>query len=220
MKWNKRIMIIMVIASLATMTACKNSESSAAINKGDEIGGQKEEKSVTPSDSKAEDKDQEADTAESESESTQGTTSSLESDSTEESEQKENQSVEDPKTNLDGMKSQYMKQLNETKAAFEEEAERSNDYSTYALKYFEDRRFDAWDAHLNEVYGMLKENLSADQFDQLKQEQRLWIKSRDTSAMEASEKFRGTTSEHLEYSATLANLTEARCYDLVRTYMK
>jgi uncharacterized protein YecT (DUF1311 family) len=213
MKWNKRITIIMVIVSLATLTACKNSESSAAINKGDEIGGQKAEKGDTPSDSKA-------DTAESESESTQGTTSSLESDSTEESEQKENQSVEDPKTNLAAMKSQYMKQFNKTKAAFEEEAERSNDYSTYALKYFEDRRFDAWDVHLNEVYGVLKENLPANQFDQLKQEQRLWIKSRDTAAMEASEKFRGTTSEHLEYSATLANQTESRCYDLVRTYMK
>jgi uncharacterized protein YecT (DUF1311 family) len=220
MKWNKRIMIILVIVSLVTMTACKNSESSVAINNGDEIGELKAEKGDTPPDSKEEDKDQEEDTAELESESAEVTTSSLESDSTEKSDQKENQSEDYPKTNLDGMQSQYIKQLDETKAAFEEEAELSNDYSTYALKYFEDRRFDAWDAHLNEVYGMLKENLPADQFNQLKQEQRLWIKSRDTSAMEASEKFRGTTSEHLEYSATLANLTESRCYNLVRIYMK
>lgn len=205
MKWNKRIMIIMVIAILATMTACKNSESSAAVNKGNEIGNRKGEKGDTTSDPKA-------DTAELENESTHG-------DSTKESDQKESHS-EDPKTNLDGIQSQYMKQLDETQEEFEEEAELSNDYSTYALKYFEDRRFDAWDAHLNEVYSVLKASLPAGQFDQLKQEQRLWIKSRDTRALEASETFKGTTSEHLEYSATLANLTESRCYELVRTYMK
>ena len=198
-------MIIMVIAILATMTACKNSESSAAVNKGDEIGNRKGEKGDTTSDPRA-------DTAELENESTQG-------DSTKESDQKESHS-EEPKTNLAGMQSQYMKHLDETKATFEEGAELNKDYSTYELKYFEDRRFDAWDSHLNEIYGVLKVNLPTDQFDQLKEEQRLWIKSRDAGALEASETFKGTTSEHLEYSATLANLTESRCYDLVRTYMK
>ncbi|MEW4326913.1 lysozyme inhibitor LprI family protein [Rossellomorea marisflavi] len=219
MKWNKRIMIILVIAILATMTACKSSESSAAVQKQDETGEPKTEKGNTLSDSKAENKNQDAETAESESDSSHETTSSSEGDSTEESAQEESQS-EDPKTNLAGMQSQYMKHLDETKATFEEEAELNKDYSTYELKYFEDRRFDAWDAQLNEIYGVLKVNLPTDQFDQLKEEQRLWIKSRDAGALEASETFKGTTSEHLEYSATLANLTESRCYDLVRTYMK
>ncbi|WP_370294566.1 lysozyme inhibitor LprI family protein [Rossellomorea marisflavi] len=225
MKWNKRIIIILVIGILASMTACKSSESSSTVQKQDETGEAKAEKADTTSDSKAESKqeseNQEADTAESENESSQETTSTSEDDATEESDQKGSQTEEGSKTNLEGMQSQYVDKLDETKKTFEEEnAALTGNESTYELKYIEDRRFDAWDAHLNEIYGVLKVNLPTDQFDQLKEEQRLWIKSRDTGAMEASETFKGTTSEHLEYSATLANLTEARCYDLVRTYMR
>ncbi|MBV6682416.1 DUF1311 domain-containing protein [Bacillus sp. JRC01] len=225
MKWNKRIIIILVIGILASMTACKNSESSATVQKQDETGEAKAEKGDTTSDSKAESKqeseNQEADTAESENESSQETTSSSEDDATEESDQKESQTEEGSKSNRKGIQSQYVNELDETKAKFEEEdSNQTGNESTYELKYFEDRRFEAWDAHLNEVYSVLKANLPADQFDQLKEEQRLWIKSRDASAKEASEQFKGGTHEQVEYTATLANLTEARCYDLVRTYMK
>ena len=67
------------------------------------------------------------------------------------------------------MQSQYVNELDETKAKFEEEdSNQTGNESTYELKYFKDRRFEAWDAHLNEIYSVLKANLPADQFDQLK----------------------------------------------------
>lgn len=83
----------------------------------------------------------------------------------------------------------------------------------------ENDRWEAWDELLNEVYGILKGQLSAEEMDQLRNEQRDWIKYRDDNALQASQKYKGGTQEHLEYVAVLADLTEVRCYELVEDYM-
>lgn len=116
------------------------------------------------------------------------------------------------------LKEKYQKIINETKKEAEELG--ATDSSTYALKKVEDDRWEMWDQLLNEIYGALKEQLSAEEMDQLKEEQRNWIKNRDKRALEASLKFKGGTQEHLEYTAVLANITEERCYELVEGYMK
>ncbi len=115
------------------------------------------------------------------------------------------------------LKDEYLKKLSETKTLTDKME--ATDTSTYALKKVEDDRWDLWDALLNEVYGVLNEQLPTDEMDQLRQEQRDWIKFRDDTALEASHKFKGGTQEHLEYSAVSANLTEERCYELVEDYM-
>ncbi|WP_404458480.1 lysozyme inhibitor LprI family protein [Sutcliffiella horikoshii] len=116
------------------------------------------------------------------------------------------------------LKEKYLHQLDDTKKEAEELE--PTDSSTYALKKVENDRWELWDELLNEIYGVLKEQLSAEEMDQLREEQRNWIKFRDDSALEASHKFKGGTQEHLEYVAVLANLTEERCYELVANYMK
>lgn len=116
------------------------------------------------------------------------------------------------------LKEKYLQQLDDTKKEAEELE--PIDSSTYALKKVENDRWELWDELLNEIYGVLKEQLSAEEMDQLREEQRNWIKFRDDSALEASHKFKGGTQEHLEYVAVLANLTEERCYELVANYMK
>lgn len=84
----------------------------------------------------------------------------------------------------------------------------------------ENDRWELWDKLLNEIYGVLKEQLSPEEMDQLREEQRNWVKYRDDSALEASLKYNGATQERLEYVAVLAKLTEDRCYELVENYMK
>jgi uncharacterized protein YecT (DUF1311 family) len=116
------------------------------------------------------------------------------------------------------LKEEYLIRLNDTKKEAEELE--ATDSSTYALKKVENDRWDTWDQLLNEIYGVLKEQLPPEEMDQLKEEQRNWIKFRDDSALEASQKFKGGTQEHLEYVAVLANLTEERCYELVEDYMR
>ncbi|MFS0824352.1 lysozyme inhibitor LprI family protein [Bacillus sp. 1P02SD] len=114
-------------------------------------------------------------------------------------------------------KDEYLKKLNNTK----KEADRmeATDTSTFALKKLENDRWEIWDGLLNDIYGVLNEQLPTDEMDQLREEQRKWIKYRDDTALEASNKYKGGTQEHLEYVAVLANLTEERCYELVEDYM-
>ena len=115
-------------------------------------------------------------------------------------------------------KEEYLQKLNTTKQATEELE--ATDSSTFALKKVENDRWEMWDALLNEVYGVLKKQLSTEEMDQLRTEQRNWIKHRDDTALEASQKYKGGTQEHLEYVAVLANFTEERCYQLVANYVK
>ncbi|MEA3320685.1 MAG: lysozyme inhibitor LprI family protein [Bacillota bacterium] len=116
------------------------------------------------------------------------------------------------------VKEKYLQQLEYTKKEAEELE--ATDSSTYALKKVENDRWELWDNLLNEIYGVLEEQLPAEEMDELREEQRNWITYRDDRALEASLKYKGGTQEHLEYVAVLANLTEERCYELVTNYMK
>ncbi|MGG0718296.1 lysozyme inhibitor LprI family protein [Robertmurraya massiliosenegalensis] len=118
------------------------------------------------------------------------------------------------------LKEDYVKKLNETKIEMDELRQNPTDSSTYAMKNAEGQRFDVWDGLLNEVYAVLKEQLPTEEMDQLREKQREWIKYRDSTALEASEKYKGGTQEQLEYTAVLNDLTEERCFELVEEYMK
>lgn len=119
------------------------------------------------------------------------------------------------------MKEEYQQKLATIKEEVEEiRRSYSNDSSTYAMKKVEGDRYDLWDGLLNEVYGVLKEQLSSEEMNQLREEQRNWITYRDDTAKEASLQYQGGTQEHLEYVVVLADLTEERCYELVEDYMK
>jgi uncharacterized protein YecT (DUF1311 family)/outer membrane murein-binding lipoprotein Lpp len=127
---------------------------------------------------------------------------------------------EDPSANnTDGsLKEEYLKKL--TIAKKETEELEATDSSTYALKEVENKRWEIWDQLLNAIYGALKVQLSQEEMELLREEQRNWIKSRDERALEASNEYKGGTQEQLEYVAVLANLTEERCNELVEKYMK
>ncbi|ADU29526.1 lysozyme inhibitor LprI family protein [Evansella cellulosilytica] len=127
---------------------------------------------------------------------------------------------DDPSHNITevNMKEKYMNKLDDTRKETEELE--AVDSSTYALKEVENTRWDIWDQLLNEIYGVIQEQLTVEEMDQLREKQRSWIKYRDDRALEASEIYKGGTQEHLEYVSVLANLTEERCYELVEGYMK
>lgn len=118
------------------------------------------------------------------------------------------------------LKEDYLKKLDETKIEMDYLRQNPTDSSTYAMKNAEGQRFDVWDGLLNEVYGVLQGQLSPEEMNKLREEQRAWIKHRDSTALEASEKYKGGTQEQLEYTTVLNNLTEERCFELVEVYMK
>ncbi|MCC3358820.1 lysozyme inhibitor LprI family protein [Bacillus sp. REN16] len=207
MKNNRKYLIVILTVSLVfLLAACKNSTDKSNAAADDLSQNNSSSQSTDDDSSNGNSKEDPANT---------------DNDNTKEkvdTAQNEPAKTEDTSTNTTGdLKEEYFKKLNDTKA--EADKMEATDTSTYALKKVEDDRWDLWDALLNELYGVLNEQLPADEMEQLRQEQRDWIKFRDDTALEASHKFKGGTQEHLEYSAVSANLTEERCYELVEGYM-
>lgn len=118
------------------------------------------------------------------------------------------------------LKEGYLAKLAELKNEFEDARANPEDYTTYAMKKVEGDIFDTIDSLLNEIYGVLKEQLSAVEMEQLRAEQREWITYRDNTAKAESEKYKGGTMEPLVYTTVLNDLTEKRCLELVEQYMK
>lgn len=113
-------------------------------------------------------------------------------------------------------KEAYLEKLNDM---FEADRYAESAETMVEMEEQEEKRFKKWDEELNKIYGMLEESLSKDEMEQLREEQREWVKERDDSAKEASLKYKGGSTETLEYIATQASLTRERCFQLVAHYM-
>lgn len=121
-----------------------------------------------------------------------------------------------------GTKNAYINKLNNIEVdlrslqyVYENESSSGADVREAAAKELE-----AWDNALNEIYDVLKTQLSASEMDSLRSEQREWIKFRDKKGEEAAAPFEGGTGATLERLSVLGQLTKERCYELVNVYMK
>ena len=78
--------------------------------------------------------------------------------------------------------------------------------------------YEAWDKELNRIYALLMEKLSAEQREELKITQRLWIKERDKSASQYADSFEGGSFSQAAYNDILLQFTEERTLELVSIY--
>lgn len=115
---------------------------------------------------------------------------------------------------------EYIQKLNNIEASLAELDYLYENGITSEMKEAESITYERWDNALNEVYGVLKTQLSSAEMDALRQEQRKWITDRDNTATAESLEFEGGTMESLQYLSTLARMTKERCYELVTVYMK
>lgn len=114
-------------------------------------------------------------------------------------------------------KEEYMQKLN----SIEDEVNiLSYDGSTLEMKETSSNVLKKWDDALNEIYSVLKSQLSSSEMESLKGEQREWIVTRDAGAEESASEFEGGTMYDLEYTEALGRITKERCYELVEVYMK
>ncbi|MBS4218356.1 DUF1311 domain-containing protein [Bacillus sp. FJAT-49711] len=210
MKKNRTFLIVILTVVLCILAACGNAaDKSNAEPKEQPLHSSSSNIDITAIDENPEHTSEETDNNEvSDKEDTSISSNDAENSSNLDSDMTENQ------------KEEYLKKFNDTKKEMDELQRNSKDTATYAMKKVEDDRYDVWDEWLNEVYGVLKAQISTEEMDELRKEQRDWIKHRDDTALEASFKYKGGTAEHLEYVTVQANLTEERCYELVENYMK
>lgn len=75
-----------------------------------------------------------------------------------------------------------------------------------------------WDNELNVIYDQILERMDEKQAGELVEEERQWMKERDRLAAEAAKAFSGDAKESVEYTASLAESTRLRAYELVEAY--
>lgn len=113
----------------------------------------------------------------------------------------------------------YEKRLAELDAQVQKMRSESSDSTTYSMKTLAEKEFKLWNIEMNTIYAEIMNGLDEDAKGKLESEQQTWVKSRDTKAEEAARKYSGGSLEGVEYTASQAETTRTRTYDLVETYI-
>lgn len=118
----------------------------------------------------------------------------------------------------DAGRSKYRIRLEELDAQIKKNREEGREPTTYAMKSSAYNELKLWDSELNLIYNDILKLLSKSDAADLVAEERQWMKDRDSMAVEAAKKFAGGTLEGVEYTASLANTTRERAYQLAEVY--
>ncbi|MGL5755426.1 MAG: lysozyme inhibitor LprI family protein [Paraclostridium sp.] len=128
--------------------------------------------------------------------------------------------TKDVETVKHSYKDEYINKLNSTEDGMSDLDYLYENGTTGEMVEAEGTKLKRWDNMLNEIYSLLKTQLTESEMNELKSKQRSWIEYRDkTAENEASENIGGTLY-NVVYNGSLARLTKERCYELVNTYMK
>lgn len=120
---------------------------------------------------------------------------------------------------VNSKKQEYLKKLNGIQAGLKDldslYAGNNADMISAATE-----EYNRWNNALNEIYGVLKTQLSTIEMNQLQKEELQWIKDKEAKAKAAAAQWEGGSGAPLQYEASLAGSTKERCYLLVNNYMK
>lgn len=83
------------------------------------------------------------------------------------------------------------------------------------MNYAAQQKYLVWDEALNQLWRDLKEILGEEEMRQLTKEELQWIKEKEQAALDAAAEYEGGSMYPMVYSATLANLTRERVYELM-----
>jgi len=117
-------------------------------------------------------------------------------------------------------KNEYIQKLNRIEAGLDDINYLYESGSNAELVEAEYEVHKRWDKALNEIYGVLKTQLSKGEMNKLRVKQRQWIKDRDKQAENDQAFYEGGSAGRIQYASTLGQVTKERCYELVDIYMK
>lgn len=192
----KRVAIILIISLLGGLIGCENS---SKYNINNEVKEPVKESSTMENDSEE---------------------NNLQGNNTEDSSSKVN--IEDTKSeNIESKRQIYFDKYTNLENTLKVELE--DKYSTGVtldLREATAIEYESWDNLLNEIYGVLNEQLSVDEMESIKDEQINWLHIRDSKAEESANEVKGGTLEPVVYTSSLAESTKSRCYELIEKYIK
>lgn len=117
-------------------------------------------------------------------------------------------------------KQEYRTKLDSIELGLKDLNEKGYSGTTAEMRATANENYKRWDTALNEIYNVLKGQLSASDMKKLQSEEIQWIANRDAKAKEASLEMKGGTMESVLYTSSLADTTKKRCYELVEKYMQ
>lgn len=112
----------------------------------------------------------------------------------------------------------FQKKLKEIDILVQNMQESEAGSNTDSLKKVADYEYRLWDSELNLIYRSILEGMTKEEAENLKTEEREWIQNRDSAATKAASRYKGGTMESLEYTASLADSTRNRAYELLDVY--
>lgn len=112
----------------------------------------------------------------------------------------------------------YQKHLVSLDEQIKKIREESGDSNTYSMKALADKELKLWNMEQNTIYDTVAQAISDEERKSLEVSQQNWVKTRDSKAVDAAKKFSGGSLEGLEYTASLAESTRERTYELVKEY--
>lgn len=129
--------------------------------------------------------------------------------------------VAEEKTKVVGRKTEFLNMLDQIQEELDAmpEKEHVDRGVTNAMKNYYGVGQEKYDKALNEIYALLREELSEETMENLKTIQLQWIEEKERKAEEEREKYAGGTFEYVAFYISLYESTKERCYELVNEYM-
>lgn len=112
----------------------------------------------------------------------------------------------------------YQKRFQEVDSRIQKVKESGVVPNTDTFKNMAEYEYRLWDNELNTIYRDILKGLTEEETEELKKEEREWMKTRDETARKAASKYSGGSIESMEYTASLADSTRSRAYGLLETY--
>ena len=112
----------------------------------------------------------------------------------------------------------YIKYLGEIAVEVEMIYAKAEGASAAETQEAENYAYRLWDDELNRIYPVLRDSLSDEEAEELKMEERQWIKDRDAKAQKDSASATSETGRQLAYTRSLTETTRERTYELAFRY--
>lgn len=148
------------------------------------------------------------------------TNNSTQNNSNTEINNKETYNIDIKDKQVISQKHYYLSKLNELEIKEYNYMINENPQTTLEIMECTNNMYNMWDDLLNDIWGVLKEQLSSNEMKELTFLEKQWIKDKESDAEEAMNQYEGGTEGQIEYYSSLLNSTKERCYYLVENYMK
>lgn len=119
-------------------------------------------------------------------------------------------------TNNGSVQSRYSQKADQLEAMIISEARAADPNAQDIWDGFYGQYYEQWDDLLNEIWGVLKQNMSADDFNKLKVEQRAWLEQKEKEFSQRPDDTAASRANGMDF---LAFRTEERVRYLIENYM-